>query len=220
MNFWCHLSHLYHLILKLSRPRRDEIVIVKCLGPPCWLTVQRSAKRRAPGLVNFVPAVAYHFCLALPAAFMQPGARLLAKKPSISCAIHIHYRVVRKNSFMFEFSRPLLAHQLKTADAQPISPDRTCVTELSRILFARPCTTVTVLPWLVLRFPLKANIWRNKPHRGRRGGGGGGACSSRNHLASPPPPKALMHISCSQTRREDEVSDIFDAKHESSIFGP
>ena len=26
-----------------------------------------------PGLVNFVPAVAYHFCLNLPAAFSQPG---------------------------------------------------------------------------------------------------------------------------------------------------
>ena len=32
--------------------------------------VQRSAK----GLVNFIPAVAYHFCLSLPAAFMQPRA--------------------------------------------------------------------------------------------------------------------------------------------------
>ena len=32
--------------------------------------VQTSAK----GLVNFIPAVAYHFCLSLPAAFMQPGA--------------------------------------------------------------------------------------------------------------------------------------------------
>ena len=31
--------------------------------------VQSSAKRQAPGLVNFIPAVAYHFCLALPAAF-------------------------------------------------------------------------------------------------------------------------------------------------------
>ena len=30
-------------------------------------------------MVNFVPAFAYHFCPALPAAFMQPGARLLAK---------------------------------------------------------------------------------------------------------------------------------------------
>ena len=32
-----------------------------------------------PGLVNFVPAVAYHFCLALPAAFTQPRVRLLAE---------------------------------------------------------------------------------------------------------------------------------------------
>ena len=41
--------------------------------------LQGSAKRRSPGLVHFVPAVAYHFCLNLPAAFTQPGARLLAK---------------------------------------------------------------------------------------------------------------------------------------------
>ena len=33
------------------------------------LSLQSSAKRRAPGLVNFVPAVAYHFCLALPPVF-------------------------------------------------------------------------------------------------------------------------------------------------------
>ena len=32
-----------------------------------------------PGLVNFVPAVAYHFSLASPAAFTQPGDRLLAE---------------------------------------------------------------------------------------------------------------------------------------------
>ena len=33
------------------------------------LSVQGLAKRRSPGLVNFVTAVAYHLCLALPAAF-------------------------------------------------------------------------------------------------------------------------------------------------------
>ena len=32
-----------------------------------------------PGLVNFDPAVDYHFCLALPAAFSQPGDHLLAE---------------------------------------------------------------------------------------------------------------------------------------------
>ena len=33
---------------------------------------QSSAKRRAPGFVNFVTADAHHFCLALLAAFTQP----------------------------------------------------------------------------------------------------------------------------------------------------
>ena len=36
-------------------------------------------KKRAPGLVNFVHAVAYHLCLALPLAITQPGARLKAE---------------------------------------------------------------------------------------------------------------------------------------------
>ena len=29
--------------------------------------------------MNFVPALAYHFCLSLPAGFTQPGAHLLAE---------------------------------------------------------------------------------------------------------------------------------------------
>ena len=32
----------------------------------------------APGLVNFITAVAYHLCPSLPAAFTQPGASTLA----------------------------------------------------------------------------------------------------------------------------------------------
>ena len=40
--------------------------------------LQGSAKRQSQGLVNFVGAVACHFCLALPVAFTQPRARLLA----------------------------------------------------------------------------------------------------------------------------------------------
>ena len=39
--------------------------------------VQSSAKRWSLGLVNFVTSLAYHFCLALPAAFTQPGDHLL-----------------------------------------------------------------------------------------------------------------------------------------------
>ena len=38
------------------------------------IRVQRLAKVCAPGLVNSIPAVAYHFCLNLTAAFTQPGA--------------------------------------------------------------------------------------------------------------------------------------------------
>ena len=40
--------------------------------------VQRSAEVGATGLVNFITAVAYHFCPSLPAAFTQPGASTLA----------------------------------------------------------------------------------------------------------------------------------------------
>ena len=42
-------------------------------------SVQGTAKRRFPGLVNFIAAVAYHFCLALPAAFTQPWDHLLVE---------------------------------------------------------------------------------------------------------------------------------------------
>ena len=41
-------------------------------------SVQRSAEVGAPGLVNFITAVAYHFCPSLPAAFTQPGTSTLA----------------------------------------------------------------------------------------------------------------------------------------------
>ena len=47
------------------------------------IDTQGLAKGRA-GLVNFVPAVAYHFCLAL-LAFTHPGACLLAK-PCTFCS--------------------------------------------------------------------------------------------------------------------------------------
>ena len=42
-------------------------------------SLQGSTNRRALGLVNFVPALAYHICLNLPVAFTQPGARLLVE---------------------------------------------------------------------------------------------------------------------------------------------
>ena len=40
--------------------------------------LQGSANPRAPGLVNFFTAVAYHLWPNLPIAFSQPGARGLA----------------------------------------------------------------------------------------------------------------------------------------------
>ena len=42
----------------------------------------------APCEVNFVPAVAYHLCLALPAAFTQPGRSLFVLLPSLSSNSH------------------------------------------------------------------------------------------------------------------------------------
>ena len=43
------------------------------------LKLQGSTNRRALGLVNLVPALAYHFCLNLPAELTQPRARLLVE---------------------------------------------------------------------------------------------------------------------------------------------
>ena len=43
-----------------------------------WLYRDRPAKVDASGLVNSIPAVAYHFCLNLATAFTQPGDCLLA----------------------------------------------------------------------------------------------------------------------------------------------
>ena len=47
--------------------------------------VQGWAKRRSPGFVNFFPAVAYHFCLALPAAFTQPRDHFSAEPCTKPC---------------------------------------------------------------------------------------------------------------------------------------
>ena len=47
--------------------------------------MQGLAKRQFPGLVTFGSAVAYHFCLALPAAFTQPGDHLFAEPCNICC---------------------------------------------------------------------------------------------------------------------------------------
>ena len=53
--------------------------------PMLMKTVQRLAKVGAPGLVNFITAVAYHFCPSLPTAFTQPGASTLANR--VKCVV-------------------------------------------------------------------------------------------------------------------------------------
>ena len=55
----------------------------------------------APRLVNFVPAIAYYFCLSLPAGFSQPGARL-------KCTPQIVYRVVICPRGVYPISRSAL----------------------------------------------------------------------------------------------------------------
>ena len=49
------------------------------------------AKRRAPGLVNFVAVLAYHFGLALPVVITQPGARILAVPCRLSDDVVNHW---------------------------------------------------------------------------------------------------------------------------------
>ena len=41
--------------------------------------IQGTSKRLFPGLVNFVLAVAYHFCLNVLAGYSQPGNSLIVK---------------------------------------------------------------------------------------------------------------------------------------------
>ena len=61
------------------------ISLFSSLNVSCFLPitdlheVEGSAKRRSPGLVNFVSALSSRFCLTLPAAFMEPGVCLIAE---------------------------------------------------------------------------------------------------------------------------------------------
>ena len=72
-------------LLPKELPKSNSTHVLDLMGHPaasfCYaLThVQRSAKGGAPGLVNLVLALGYHIYLSLPAAFTQPGARLLAE---------------------------------------------------------------------------------------------------------------------------------------------
>ena len=64
-------------ISSLSLPSREGANFIVAgdgdSGHPVCLSPQGKAKRWAPGLVNFVPAVAYHFCLKLPQNYRNLG---------------------------------------------------------------------------------------------------------------------------------------------------
>ena len=68
---------------KLKKPLKDEappliVNVASNLRVTCPYLVQGSAKSWPPGLVNVAAGISYYFCLALPAAFTQPGAVHLA----------------------------------------------------------------------------------------------------------------------------------------------
>ena len=75
---YCQLCQLLFTVLALSSKQAPA-----SLGIPRAI-VQGSAARQSPGLVNFVPTLAYHFCLALPVAFTQPEVRPPFRARSIS----------------------------------------------------------------------------------------------------------------------------------------
>ena len=76
---WPNLSGstpLFELCFCISHAKSDRI------------DLQILAKVGASGLVNFITAVTYHFCLNLPAAFTQPGAPTLADLCTLKNVVH------------------------------------------------------------------------------------------------------------------------------------
>ena len=82
-----HFIQHYHSHLISSEDATHRKVVL------CYLNktkehVQSLAMRWAPGLVNFIPAVAQYFCLAFPVALTQPGAHLLVEP-----CMHVWYEI-------------------------------------------------------------------------------------------------------------------------------
>ena len=65
------------ILVRISMWLRQTWRLYKPVSPPfIWvppICIQGPAKKQFPGCENFVLAVAYHFCLALPEKFSQPG---------------------------------------------------------------------------------------------------------------------------------------------------
>ena len=70
-------QHILNLLPSQYWPKFDQTLMLvdfveRCLISSLWhWDIQRSAKVNAPGLVNFITAIAYHFCLTWPAALTQ-----------------------------------------------------------------------------------------------------------------------------------------------------
>ena len=75
-------SHMYgkiHSVRYIGGIKFASNIFCKFLTNFDSLLLLGSAIRWSPGLVNFVTALAYHFCIALPAGFTQPLDYLLAE---------------------------------------------------------------------------------------------------------------------------------------------
>ena len=85
------LSLSLSLSLQICGAKCNRLDFTPCRNCGVWLKFPYfqegcphcTAKRLWPGLVNFFPSVVCHFCIDLPAAFMQTGQSLLPN-PSIS----------------------------------------------------------------------------------------------------------------------------------------
>ena len=74
-----------------------------------------------------------------------------------STATHYEYSVVQKNFPCLKFP-PHFCQAKWPTHAQPIGPDGTCVTELSSINFAQPCTCTTLRAWEHVESPLLTQL--------------------------------------------------------------
>ena len=63
-----------------------------------WQVVRWSAKVGAPGLVNFVTAVAFQFCPSLPESLTQPCASILADLCTVSKSDECQHEWARNDS--------------------------------------------------------------------------------------------------------------------------
>ena len=75
------------------------------------MNVQGTSKRPFPGLVNFAPAVAYHFCLNSLEAFSQPGNGLLEAPCRASVPVYLRLLYSKAMSMPFGGHHGLSGHK-------------------------------------------------------------------------------------------------------------